>query len=429
MVETLRDGRFALTRLLAEGGQAATFEAVDKKNGMLVAVKRFRVRGASSWKEVELAEREARVLAALSHPSLPRYVDHFEEQGELYLVTEHIDGEDLAAIKRRGGRFSDADIEALLREASDALDYLHDRRPALIHRDLKPSNVIRRPDGRFVFIDFGSVRDRMKPEGGSTVVGTFGYMAPEQFQGRALPASDVYAIGATALAMLTGCEPEDLPHRGLAVDVRDALGDRSGRAPLTRVLEALLEPDPDRRPGRIAPLLSQLGDRQQTRVGNDREKRGNERSVRKADQRRRRDEQRERRRKHLGMRQRRGPTDLPPFVRVLFLFGLTIAQLAVIAALRVSVPIVLVVLSLAFGKRLRDAADAVSSAGEAATAALGRAKDIVAGKRALEQAAPTEQFVVPPASPRVRIADPPAGDSEGEEEDVEEAHPDRRRVR
>src|SRR6185436_19959572 len=106
----------------------------------------------------------------------------------------------------------------------------------------------------FAFVDFGAVRERMRPEGGSTVVGTFGYMAPEQFQGRAGPGSDVYAVGATALTLLTGREPEDLPHRGLAIDVPQAL---SGLADpkIVRILSAMLEPDPDRRPRRIAPLL------------------------------------------------------------------------------------------------------------------------------------------------------------------------------
>src|ERR1700689_1366542 len=99
--ETFRDGRYAVVRVLGEGAQGTTFEAVDKRGGLLVAVKRFRVRGAKSWKEVELAEREARVLGSIAHPALPRYVDHFEEGGELFLVTEKIEGESLSARKQR----------------------------------------------------------------------------------------------------------------------------------------------------------------------------------------------------------------------------------------------------------------------------------------------------------------------------------------
>jgi len=265
--KNLRDGRYAIVRLLGEGAQGATFEAVDKKEGQPVAIKRFRVRGAKSWKEVELAEREARVLSGLSHPLLPRYVEHFEENGELFLVTERIEGESVAALKKGGTSLGEADVVRFLKDASSILDYLHGRAPPVVHRDIKPSNVLRRKkDGAFAIIDFGAVRDKMKPEGGSTVVGTFGYMAPEQFQGRAMPASDVYAVGATALAMLTGREPEDLPHKGLALDVAASLGSTANPA-LVRALAAMLEPDPDKRAARIAPLLEGLGSTTNDRRG------------------------------------------------------------------------------------------------------------------------------------------------------------------
>lgn len=256
MASPLRDGRYVLVRPLGEGAHGETFEARDEKDGRQVAIKRFSVRGASSWKDVELAEREARVLASLHHPKLPAYLDRFEEDGALYLVMELIEGESLASMRKRGASLGEADVVRLLRDASEVLDYLHGRAPPVIHRDLKPGNVIRRPDGSFAFVDFGAVRDKLRPDGGSTVVGTFGYMAPEQFQGRAQPASDVYAIGATALAMLTGEEPERLPHEGLAIDVERALRG-AARPALARVLARMLEPDPDVRPSRIAPLLDE----------------------------------------------------------------------------------------------------------------------------------------------------------------------------
>jgi tRNA A-37 threonylcarbamoyl transferase component Bud32 len=246
MPESVKDGRYSLLGLLGQGTQGQTYDAVDLREGRPVAVKRFDIRTAKTWKEAELAERETRTLQALSHPKLPRYLDHFEEGGSLYLVMEKIEGETLASLRKRGVVFTREDVERLFRDASDILGYLHGRVPPVIHRDLKPNNVIRRPDGSFAFVDFGAVRDKLRPEGGSTIVGTFGYMAPEQFQGRALPASDVYAIGATALSMLTGREPEDLPHRGLALDVRAALGP-SADDRLVESLERMLDPDPDRR--------------------------------------------------------------------------------------------------------------------------------------------------------------------------------------
>jgi hypothetical protein len=258
--ETLRGGRYEVRGVLGEGAQAKTLDGIERLPGggeRRVAIKRFDVRGAKSWKDYELAEREATVLQSLSHPSLPRYVDHFEENGSLYLVMERIEGESLAAVRQRGGALPEADVARFLRDASDVLDYLHRRPVPVIHRDIKPGNVIRRTDGSFAIVDFGAVRDKLRPEGGSTVVGTFGYMAPEQFQGRALPASDVYSVGATALAMLTGQEPETLPHRGLGIDVRAAL--RGNRSPLARALERMVDPDPDERPARLAPLLAETG--------------------------------------------------------------------------------------------------------------------------------------------------------------------------
>lgn len=257
MADTLQNGRFVLLNPLGQGAQGRTFDAVDKREGCAVAVKRFDVRTARTWKDAELAEREARVLQSLSNDRLPKYIDHFEEEGALYLVMQKIEGESLASLRKRGVRATEEDVMQLLRDASEVLDYLHQRSPPIVHRDLKPGNVLRRPDGSFAFVDFGAVRDKLRPEGGSTVIGTFGYMGPEQFQGRALPASDVYAIGATALAFILGEEPENLPHRGLAIDVRTALEGRASR-PLVHVLERMLDPDPDKRAARIAPLLAEL---------------------------------------------------------------------------------------------------------------------------------------------------------------------------
>jgi serine/threonine protein kinase len=249
----LKDGRYVLVRKLGDGAQGTTFEAVDGREGKLVAIKRFDVKGAAKWKDVELAEREARVLASVSHPMLPTYIDHFEEGGSLYLVMEKIEGESLAALRKRGARFGEKEAIRLLRDASEALEYLHGASPAIVHRDLKPGNVIRKPDGSHAFVDFGAVRDRLKAEGGSTVVGTFGFMAPEQFQGRAQPSSDVYGIGATVIAMLSGIDPEDLPHKGLRIDVPAALKGKASDA-LIATLTAMTDPDPDTRPSKIPEL-------------------------------------------------------------------------------------------------------------------------------------------------------------------------------
>jgi hypothetical protein len=367
----LRGGRFVLLEKLGEGAQGSTWDAVDKREGTRVAIKRFDVRGARAWKDVELAEREARVLASLSHPKLPRYVDHFEEEGVLYLVMEKIEGTPLSVLQKEG-RVREEQVVRLLRDASDILGYLHGRAPPVFHRDLKPSNVILRPDGSFAFVDFGAVRERLRPEAGSTVVGTFGYMAPEQFQGRAGPATDVYAVGATALAVLTGQEPEKLPHRGLAIDVRAALGGRASRG-LQDVLVRMLEPNPDERPGAIGPLLSRLD-------GGAPSAERPQRRTRKQARRARRQERHEQRRAARAARRERWGGRPPWFAVLAVTLALALGQVAIAIATRVVVPLLLVVLSLVFGRGLRVAAQRVAEAGDKARAAMSNAARAVRGR-------------------------------------------------
>jgi tRNA A-37 threonylcarbamoyl transferase component Bud32 len=391
--EEFREGRYVTTRRLGEGGQAETFEAVDKLRGCPVAIKRFRVKGARSWKEVDLAEREARVLATLDHPNIPRHVDHFEENGCLFLVTERVEGETLAELRQRGVAFGASDIARLLDDARTTLGYLHKQAPPVIHRDIKPGNVIRRPDGSFAFVDFGAVRDSLKPEGGSTVVGTFGYMAPEQIQGRALPATDVYSLGATALALLTGREPESLPHRGLGLDVSRALGN-SADPEIVRVLSAMLEPDPDRRAAAVPQVVLGAAPPQRN-PPQGRPHHGGPRPWQPPMHDKRHGQQwpgwqspHHRpgwppmgtgpmhpywvRRQRRAMRRRR-PIPVPIIVTLL-LIGVLVARIALFATLQVAVPVVLTLLSVLFGPGLERAGRRVSDAGRSAARSLDEAR-------------------------------------------------------
>jgi hypothetical protein len=246
--------RYRCTERLGASADAETFLAIEQHEEQTVVLKRFSLQRTHSWKRVELVERELRVLRRLQHELLPTYIDEFEEQGWLYAVLTHVPGEDLRTARQRGRRFTEREIWSLFEDAATAFEYLHGQLPPIVHRDLKPSNILLGPDGRFRIVDFGAVAERLRPEGGSTVVGTFGYMAPEQFQGRASIASDLYALGATALALLTGREPEELPHSGLQIDVESALG--AVVSPRLRaLLHALLEPNPEARPSDLRALL------------------------------------------------------------------------------------------------------------------------------------------------------------------------------
>jgi serine/threonine protein kinase len=119
------------------------------------------------------------------------------------------------------------------------LIWLHDRMPPLVHRDIKPSNLILTPDQQLYLIDFGSVLQHLKPQGGSTVAGTFGYMAPEQLSGRALPASDLYGVGASLIHLLSGKAPGELPQERLWIRFEAYV---QISAPLQRWIKTLINP-------------------------------------------------------------------------------------------------------------------------------------------------------------------------------------------
>jgi len=395
----LRGGRYVLVKQLGEGTQGETFEAVDKRVGRLVAVKRFRVGKAKAWKDVELAEREATTLASLQHDLLPRYVEHFEEDGALVLVMERIEGESLAELRKKGFVASVSDVQRLLADASRALSYLHGRAPPVIHRDLKPGNVIRRPDGSYAFVDFGAVRDRLKLAGGSTIVGTFGYMAPEQFQGRASAASDVYGIGATALTLLTGCEPEDLPHKGLGIDVAKAVP-ATTPASLVRTLEAMLDPDPDTRASSVAEALARGGAAAPTASvpPPSRRSRQDERAERRAEHRAERSARKAAKRARRAGRGRFGHRSPFP-VRVVAWLALLLARIVVWLVVGITVPLLLLLLSLALGKGLQRASTACREAASRAGAAMERASRRMAGED-VDEAEPE-----PAEEHRVRIDD------------------------
>ncbi len=358
--EALKAGRYQLHERLGSGSQAETFAGVDGSTGQPVAIKRFHVRGANSWKDVELAEREAQVLSCLVHPNLPRYVDHFEQDGDLYLVMERIEGESLNEWLKRRQPLGLSELLALANTLSEILDYLHGRLPPVIHRDIKPGNLIRRKNGSFVLVDFGSVRQGLYPADGSTVVGTFGYMAPEQFQGRAVPASDVYAVGASLVALAAGVSADRLPHRGLEIDVQQALGG-GAPVPFIELLKELVRIDPDQRPTRLAPVLTRMvqapaNPRPDPFRGPSEAESAGRRSAES---------------------QRMVKSMTGPPVPLLIL--LTVARVVLFALLEVAVPLVLVLLSPVFGPSLRKSATQAAAAGRAARARLAMMNDKLAG--------------------------------------------------
>jgi serine/threonine protein kinase len=237
--------RYELLQPLGSGGQGHTFRARDRQTGDEVAVKVIQLRGADGWKPFDLFERECRVLRTLDHPGIPKFLDTFAEPdaGQYCLVMELVPGTSLVELLRDGEPAPRSQLWNYLHQALVILEYLHRLNPPVIHRDVKPANLIRRDDGRLSLVDFGGVRVALRPEGGSTVVGTFGYMAPEQLHGEATPATDVYGLGATLAALACGLEADKLPHKGLAVDLESVMSGSS----LRELLSRMTRPDPQQR--------------------------------------------------------------------------------------------------------------------------------------------------------------------------------------
>lgn len=240
---------------LGRGGQATSWRVRDPETGREAALKVFRLADADDWKALELCEREVAVLQRLDHPGIPRYLAHFrDDHGGIQLLTELFEGRSLAEHLDAGGAFAPGELLGVLRQALDVLAYLHGHDPPIVHRDVKPANLLVASDGRLALIDFGSVKSALKPAGGSTVVGTFGYMAPEQLHGQAGPASDLYSLGVTLTVLATGLLPEALPRTRLAIDHAQVMPP----GPLRDVLAGMTRLAPEERLGTVAAVRDRL---------------------------------------------------------------------------------------------------------------------------------------------------------------------------
>jgi hypothetical protein len=246
-------GRYEMDGFLGAGGQGATFVGTDRKTGARVAVKVFDLKNAKDWKAVELFEREAKTLQEIEHPGMPQFIDVIEDDGARALVMTLVHGQSYDRVLKEKGPVREAALWRVLVDVTDVLRELHGQDSPVVHRDIKPRNLVRRPDGGVALVDFGGVAVRST---GSTVVGTFGYMAPEQLYGKTSPATDMYCLGATLLTLATGTEPEDQPRQGLAIDVDKAVPHLS--APLRGLLKRLLAPEPEKRPQTAAALAKEL---------------------------------------------------------------------------------------------------------------------------------------------------------------------------
>lgn len=223
--QTLR-GRYKILHTLGTGGFSVTYiaEDTDLPGHPHCVVKQLRPSNskpaALKWAQ-EKFRKEAETLYHLPpHDRIPRLLAYFEEKGEFYLIQDYVEGEPLR-IRSFVDRLPEWKVVGILEEVLQILQFIHEH--GIIHRDIKPPNIIqRKSDGHLVLIDFGVVKniqqgDREEATSMTIAVGTRGYIAPEQSDGRPRPNSDIYSLGMMAIQALTGIPGENLqrdPHTG-----------------------------------------------------------------------------------------------------------------------------------------------------------------------------------------------------------------------
>src|SRR5712692_2918003 len=219
--ETILQGRYRIIRQLGQGGMGAVYEALDQRLDTTVALKETLFAEEKLRKQFE---REARLLARLHHPALPRVSDHFAERDGEFLVMQYIAGDDLSAMSaQRGGPFPPDQVFAWADQLLDALDYLHTQDPQIVHRDIKPQNLKLTARGQIILLDFGLAKGQAGDlSRATTSASIFGYTpnyAPlEQVQGLGTDArSDLYSLAATLYHLLTGIKPPDALTRAAAL--------------------------------------------------------------------------------------------------------------------------------------------------------------------------------------------------------------------
>lgn len=206
--------RYKVLGVIGVGGMGAVYRTQDLRFPnvqRLCAVKEM-VNTATDLQVQQMVirnfEREASILATLSHPAIPQVYDYFTEGNRSYLVLEYIAGHDLEAlVSEAEGFFSEARVIDWAAQICDVLSFLHNHQPRpIIFRDLKPSNIMLDEHDRIRLVDFG-IAKLFQSGAKGTMIGTEGYSPPEQYRGVAEPRGDIYALGATLHHLLSKQDP------------------------------------------------------------------------------------------------------------------------------------------------------------------------------------------------------------------------------
>ena len=202
-------GRYKLIERLARGSMSDVYLAEDIRLNKTWAVKKLYTTTYDKTYNIRHAAllSEANILKRLDHPNLPRIVDIFEEDSNLYITIDFIEGETLEKIMVERGAQDESDVIDWAIQLCNALEYLHTRTPAILYLDMKPSNIILTPTGSLKLVDFGISREYYESNITISVMGTRGYAPPEQYGGKVDTRTDIYSLGVTLFYLLTGCDP------------------------------------------------------------------------------------------------------------------------------------------------------------------------------------------------------------------------------
>lgn len=241
--------RYEIEQQLGRQAGRWTVLARDLNTTQLVVVKLLCIDDELDPEDLKLFGREVATLQSIDHPCIPKFLEYFEEllptSRAIALVQSYVPGQSFQDMLDRGRIFNETEVKQMALVLLKVLSYLHSQTPPILHRDLKPSSIVLGKDRRPYLVDFGSVKMLKSMESVNfTMVGTYGYMPPEQFSGRTVLASDLYSLGMTLIALLTGKAPTELPRTNGYYDLGET-GEVS--APFTEWLHQITETNLTRR--------------------------------------------------------------------------------------------------------------------------------------------------------------------------------------
>ena len=209
-IDCLLDDKYEIIREIGRGGMSVVYLARDVRLGKLWAVKEIKNEdGDGRELYISMLKKEAQVIKNFDHPLLPRIVDIICTERSAYIVMDYIEGRSLQELLDAFGAQKQEDVVRWTMSLCEVLIYLHGMNPPVIYRDMKPSNIMLKPDGNIKLIDFGISKESKED---TLNVGTLGFAAPEQFGSEdgiiyTDERTDIYSLGATMYALLTGERP------------------------------------------------------------------------------------------------------------------------------------------------------------------------------------------------------------------------------